>query len=91
MLIAYALGHFGFHLFWAVFVFYFAYAADAQYKLRGFKHFHRMKKARPSKHASVEGELSAAWFNFLVSPKRWLLSWFFVLMRKCRWRQCGRT
>jgi hypothetical protein len=70
VLIAYALGHFGFHLFWAIFVFYFVYAGDAQYKQRGFKHFYRLKKARPSKQAPGNDELAATWFNFLVSfPK----------------------
>ena len=43
-LAAYYLGHWGFHMFWVLFLFYYVYAADAKYKLRGFTHFYKMKK-----------------------------------------------
>ncbi len=45
-----------------------SYAADAQYKERGFRHFYRMKKTRPPKTAVVStAEESAMWFNHLMS------------------------
>jgi hypothetical protein len=45
-----------------------SYAADAQYKMRGFRHFYRMKKTRPPKTAVVStSEESAMWFNHLMS------------------------
>ena len=69
ILIAYFLGRFGWHMFWVLFLFYFAYAADAKYKLRGFRHFYKLKKLKSrEKQAQREAvEESALWFNHLMA------------------------
>lgn len=63
---AYFIGYFGFHLFWVAILFYFVYSLDAQYKMRGFQHFYRLKKLKTAERKQVPREENASWFNFLM-------------------------
>jgi hypothetical protein len=91
--VCYLLGYFGFHMFWVVIMFYFVYSLDAGYKLRGFRHFYRLKKLK-SRYSLSDTSTSSAHAGGFDREARAVASeesasWFNYLMYiLVDWRLC---